>query len=423
MADTLSSTLTTDRVGVGLTIPPQRRGRLASGWLPWSQVKKLAQQPGSPRAIGPNCEIHCTKPGQAILYFRYQFRGAPHRMGLGPYQLTSAVELRETVEDLQRKVRGGVDPLAEKQAAKQAAVAAQTSAVTFADAAEKYISLHERAWRNPKHRQQWRNTIASFALPVIGKLPIEAITTDHVLQVLEPIWAATPETASRLRGRIEAILDASLPSDRVNPAMWRGRLKATLPVARKLKPIEHHAALPWREIPAFMARLRTWDGVSARALEFTILAGVRSGETRGARWREISDAVWMIPAMRTKTRKEHRIPLADAALAVLQGREACRRSSDDLIFPGLKDGVPLSDMSLAAVLKRMGHGKYTVHGFRSGFRDWAAETTGHDNIVVEMALGHAVGSAVEASYRRGDLFEKRKALMAEWAAYCAGVQK
>jgi integrase len=393
------------------------RGR-SDGWKTWAEIKKMAQVPTiSPRRIGPRCEIHCTRPGTTSVSFRYRFGDKDRRKVVGQYKdFTALAELQQVVEANHYKVRHGVDPLEEDAAAEQAAAAEQT----FAQVAERHIAAHEAAWRNPKHRQQWRNTVAGV-LPILGELPIKDIRIDHVLKVLEPLWAKTPETASRLRGRIEAIIDLAIARgwyDRENPARWR-LLKATLPAARKLKPITHYSALPWKEIPSFMARLQGQAGMSAKGLAFGILTACRSGEVRGARWREISpDAVWTIPAERTKTRKEHKVPLSAGALAVLEEVRPLRRSDGDLVFPGLKVGVSLSDMSLAAVLKRMGDGQYTVHGMRSCFRDWAAETTSFDNHVVEMALGHAINSAVEAAYRRGDLITKRTELMAAWATFC-----
>jgi integrase len=256
---------------------------------------------------------------------------------------------------------------------------------------------------------------------VLGALSIQAIDTNVVLRVLEPIWKTKPETASRVRGRIESILDwAKVRGLRQgeNPARWRGHLDHLLPAKSKVRRVKHHAALPYAELPKFIAELRTQEGVAARALEFTILTASRTGETIGAVWDELntSEKLWSIPADRMKAGRDHRVPISSRALEILRHEHDLRTS--DYVFPGGKAGKPLSNMAMTEVLRRMGRGNITVHGFRSTFRDWAAERTNFPNEVVEMALAHAVGDKVEAAYRRGDLFEKRRRLMAEWATYC-----
>jgi integrase len=311
-------------------------------------------------------------------------------------------------------------------AAKAAAEDAAVKRVTFRDAAQRYIDGHAPSWRNPKHAAQWGATIETYANPVFGDLPVGDVATTHVLAAIEPIWLSKPETASRLRGRIERILDlAKTRGWRAgeNPAAWKGHLALTLPARSKVRKVEHHAALPWREIADFMLALKDQQGVGARALQFAILTAARSGEVRGARWSEIdmSAATWIVPAGRMKGGREHRVPLPKTALDVLREMAAARLSKDSeaLVFPGRDAGRPLSDMSLTAVLRRMRRGDLTAHGFRSSFRDWAAETTANPTELVEMALAHAVGNKVEAAYRRGDLFEKRRRLMVEWASFCA----
>ena len=293
--------------------------------------------------------------------------------------------------------------------------------LTFKEASASYIASHKAGWRNGKHASQWENTLAAYAEPVLGALSIQAIDTGLVLKVLEPIWSAKPETASRVRGRIEAVLDwAEVRGLRrgENPARWRGHLDNLLPATAKVRRVEHHAALPYAELPGFIAKLRAQEGVAARALEFTILTAARTGDTIGALWDEVNtpDKVWIVPAERMKAGKEHRVPLSPRALAILKDEQEVRTS--DYVFPGGKAGKPLSNMAMTEVLRRMGRGDITVHGFRSTFRDWAAERTNFPSEVVEMALAHAVGDKVEAAYRRGDLFEKRRRLMAEWASYC-----
>ncbi len=261
--------------------------------------------------------------------------------------------------------------------------------------------------------------MAAYVYPHLGAMPVAEVATQQVLACLEPIWRVKPETASRVRGRIEAVLNAAkvrgLRSGD-NPAQWRGHLALVLPTKTKVRRIKHHAALPYGELPAFMAALRSQPGFAARALEFAILTGARTNEALGATWSEIDlvAGTWVVPAERMKAHREHRVPLSDAAVELLAGllREG------DYLFPGAKAGQPLSNMALLMTLRRMGRGCLTAHGFRSTFRDWAAETTAHPGDVVEMALAHTIGSQVEAAYRRGDLFEKRRRLMQEWAAFC-----
>jgi integrase len=374
------------------------------------------------------------KSGKRFWVFRYKVNGSKlreaglGRAGEGPNSVR-LVEARDKASLLFRQVKNGIDPLAARDAAAAAAkAAAQDSAVrrvTFREAARRFIDGHTPSWRNLKHTAQWGATIETYANPVFGDLPVGDIATAHVLAAVEPIWLTKPETASRLRGRIERILDfAKTRGWRLgeNPAGWKGHLALTLPARSKVRKVEHHAALPWKEIGDFMLSLKGQQGVGARALRFAILTAARSGEVRGARWEEIdiSAETWVVPARRMKGGREHRNPLSGPALGILREMAQARISNEpaELVFPGRDAGRPLSDMSLTAVLRRMGRGELTAHGFRSSFRDWAAETTAYPAELVEMALAHAVGSKVEAAYRRGDLFEKRRRLMDDWAAYC-----
>jgi integrase len=375
------------------------------------------------------------KSGVRFWIFRYKVNGSKLReAGLGRAgegrNSVRLAEAREKASSLFRQVKSGIDPLSARDAmaaaAKAAAEDAAVKRVTFRDAAQRYIDGHAPSWRNPKHAAQWGATIETYANPVFGDLPVGDVATTHVLAAIEPIWLSKPETASRLRGRIERILDlAKTRGWRAgeNPAAWKGHLALTLPARSKVRKVEHHAALPWREIADFMLALKDQQGVGARALQFAILTAARSGEVRGARWSEIdmSAATWIVPAGRMKGGREHRVPLPKTALDVLREMAAARLSKDSeaLVFPGRDAGRPLSDMSLTAVLRRMRRGDLTAHGFRSSFRDWAAETTANPTELVEMALAHAVGNKVEAAYRRGDLFEKRRRLMVEWASFCA----
>lgn len=356
--------------------------------------------------------------------FRYMREGRAREMSLGSVDSVSLAEAREKATEARRLLAQGLDPLTQREASR--AVPVPAAVVTFADAAERFINAKEAGWRNSKHRQQWRNTLGTYATPIIGTKAAAAVDTADLLRVLEPIWTAKPETAVRVRGRIEAVLDYAKVQgwrEGPNPAVWRGHLQLALPARAKVRAVEHHAALPWPEMPAFMAQLRAREGIGARALEFAILTAARSGEVRGARWVEIDQAraVWTIPADRMKAGKPHRVPLSAPALAVLAAMADLRDDKDGsgtLVFPGQRQGRPLSDMSLTAVLRRLNRADLTAHGFRSTFRDWCSEATDFPGAVAEMALAHAIGSGVEAAYRRGDLFSKRAELMAAWAIYC-----
>jgi integrase len=333
-----------------------------------------------------------------------------------------------------------VDPLEQRDTDAKAAAAdaqrAKVKAITFKDVAEKYMDAHEAGLSNAKHKTQWRNTMSSYAYPVMGALPVAEVETGHVLAVLEPIWRTKPETAVRVRGRIESILDYARALDwraGENPARWKGHLSNTLPARGKIAPAQHHPALPWPQIGGFYAALVDHPGVGALALQFAVLTAARSGEVLGAVWSEIDLAakVWTIPGERMKAGKEHRVPLSVAALAVLETAQALRTKAigDEHVFPGAYPGRPLTNMAMRMVLRRMKapdgkpwsdeKGEEVVpHGFRSTFRDWAAERTSYPNEVVEMALAHAIDDKTEAAYRRGDLFEKRARLMREWGKFC-----
>ena len=370
--------------------------------------------------------------------FRYTRGGRMREMGLGRAgDDDAAVKLkdaREAAAALLRKVRAGVDPLDEREAdAKAAAAEAQRAAIrgmAFRTVAERYLEAHEETWRNPKHRMQWRNTLDAYAYPHFGDLPVGEVGTDHVLAALEPIWRAKPETAVRVRGRIESVLDYATAREwrsGENPARWRGHLSNLLPARGKVAPVEHHAALPWKEVGAFLPLLKAQAGVAAKALQFLILTAARSGEVLGARWGEIdhSGRVWTVPPGRMKAGREHRVPLSDAAIAVLDDMKALRTSDspDSYIFPGAQPGRPLSIMAMTMVLRRMKRGDLTVHGFRSTFRDWVGESTATPREIAEAALAHTLGDKTEAAYARGDLFAKRVRLMSQWAKFCALPQR
>jgi integrase len=338
-------------------------------------------------------------------------------MGLGPLHTISLSDARERALQARKQLSEGIDPLLARQEKRSQELLAQARSISFRDCAEKLIESHESGWRNADHRRQWRATLQRYVFPVLGDLPVGAVDTVAVLKVLEPIWKKTPETASRVRGRIEAVLNwASARGYRTgeNPARWRGHLDHLLPARTKIARVKHHPALPYRDVATFMAELRKRDGASFRALEFCILTATRTRETLGARWSEIDGDVWTIPAERMKGGRAHRVPLTAAALALL-GRSD---RTSEFVFPGARPDGSLNNAAMLRALGRMGHSGLTVHGFRSTFRDWAAETTNHPNHVVEMALAHEVADEVEAAYRRGDLFEKRQTLMKDWATYC-----
>ena len=344
-------------------------------------------------------------------------------MGLGGFPGVTLAGAREAARKARELIRSGVDPIDQGRAARSELRAKQAATLTFKQCAEKYISAHRAGWKNAKHIQQWENTLAAYAYPVFGSLAVRDVGLAHVLQVLEPIWTEKNETAVRLRGRIESVLDwATTRGQRegVNPARWRGHLDKLLAKPDKVTKVEHHAALPVGEVGAFMVRLQRAEGMGARALHFAILTAARSGEVRGAKWSEIDlDAkVWTVPADRMKAGKEHRVPLPDAAVELLKALPQVDKP--DLVFPAVRGGQ-LSDMTLSAVLRRMGV-PAVPHGFRSTFRDWAAERTAYPRDVAEMALAHAIGDKVEAAYRRGDLFEKRRHMMNDWAKFLARVE-
>jgi len=347
---------------------------------------------------------------------RVMVGGKRRDMGLGGYPDVTLTGAREAARDARAKIERGVDPIEDRKALKSALRSVAAKVVTFEEAAAAYIAAHEKSWKNDKHRQQWTNTLTAHAYPHLGKLSVRDIELAHVLAALEPIWAEKTETASRLRGRIETVLDWATARgyrDGLNPARWRGHLDKMLAAPNKIAKVKHRAALPFAKVPEFMVRLRAADGMGARALEFAILTATRSGEVRGARWSEVEleEKVWVIPDERMKAGREHRVPLSQVALDLLKALP--RVDGLDLIFPS-PTGKALSDMTLSAVMRRM-EVDAVPHGFRSTFRDWAAERTNYPRDVAEMALAHTIGDKVEAAYRRGDLFEKRRRMMADWA--------
>lgn len=355
--------------------------------------------------------------------FRFERNGRERQMGLGPFHTVSLAEARQRARNARLLVLDGKDPIEVRKAQRTAWQLEATKAMTFEHCGQAYIKAHSPSWRNDKHRDQWAATLKSFAYPIFGKLPVEMVDTTLVLKAIEPIWVEKTDTANRTRGRIETVLDwARARGYRAgdNPARWRGHLDQLLPRKSRLAPTKHRPAMPFKEIPSFMVELCKQDKASARALELLILTAARTNEILGAQRREfdIEECLWTVPRSRTKSGREHRVPLSQRAVGILKVLPL----PDDpnaYVFLGRGVGRPLSNVVMLKLLREMGHKDIVVHGFRSSFRDWIAETTSHENIVAEMALAHVVGDGVEASYRRGDLMQKRRALMDDWAGYCS----
>lgn len=375
------------------------------------------KQPGL-HADGNGLYLHVAPSGAKSWRLIYRFGRKRCELGLGALSTTSLAEARDGAGKARALVKSGVDP---KTARRSDNDRTNTS---FGSVASDLIDGIENGWRNAKHRQQWRNTLATYAAS-IWSMDVASIGVDDVVAVLRPIWGTKPETASRVRGRIERVLDAAkvrgLRTDD-NPARWRGTLSLLLPARKAKGNARHHAAMPFGDMPAFMTSLRSRPATAARALEFTVLTAARTSEVLRATWREvdIEGRLWTVPASRMKTGKTHRVPLSDTAVALLTGMASESGSSPNgYIFTGLKPDRPLSNMSMAMLLRRMGIDHATVHGFRSSFRDWAGETTPFPREIAEAALAHAVGNEVERAYRRGDALDKRRAMMAAWADFLA----
>ena len=387
------------------------------------QVSRLRAPGLHPVGGVAGLRLQVTATGARSWILRATIGGKVSDKGLGGYPDVTLAGAREAARAVRAKIAAGVNPIDEARATRSALQAAVAAAWTFDQCAAACITDKTPGWKNAKHAAQWTATLETYASPVIGRLLARDIEMSHVRDVLKLIWTTKTETATRVRARIEAVLDwATVHGYRqgLNPARWKGHLDAVLAPASKVAKVVHHAALPADAVGAFMRDLRAADGMGARALEFAILTAARSGEVRGATWAEIDlDArVWTVPAERMKMGREHRVPLSAAALQVLAALP--RSKGADLVFVAPKGGE-LSDMTLSAVVRRMGV-PAVPHGFRSTFRDWAAEQTNYPRDVAEMALAHAIGDRVEAAYRRGDLFAKRVKLMNLWAAFCARVQ-
>jgi integrase len=370
---------------------------------------------------GAGLYLRVSTSGSKSWVFRFKDGGRLREMGLGSLNTISLAEARQRAAGCRKMRQDGLDPIAEKKAGRLKAKLEAARAMTFQQCAEAFIEARKAGWQNAKHVAQWSSTLRTYAYPVFGSLPVQHVDVSLIAKVLEPIWKTKTETASRLRGRIERVLDwATVRGYRQgdNPARWRGHLDQLLVARSRVQKVRHHPALAYPEMGQFMAALREQESTSALALEFLILTATRTAEVIGATWAEIDfdAAVWTIPAERMKSRKEHRVPLSRPALAILKRLDKHRHG--EFVFTGAKPDRSLSNMALLMLLERMGRSGLTVHGFRSTFRDWAAERTSFSREVAEHALAHSLPDKVEAAYRRGDLFDKRRRLMDAWAKFC-----
>ncbi|WP_186207449.1 tyrosine-type recombinase/integrase [Burkholderia gladioli] len=355
--------------------------------------------------------------------FRYMRQGKARGMGLGPVHTVSLVDAREKALDCRRQLINGIDPLADKLAKRRAAKRDRVPSLPFRDCAAQYIEAHRGSWKNEKHAAQWESTLTTYAHPVIGDTPVVEIDTDDIVKILEPIWATKTETATRLRGRIESILAwATVRRYRagLNPARWKGHLDQLLAKPSRLQKVKHHAALPYAEVCSFMALLKAREGIAVMALQLAILTASRTNEVIAALGSEfdLDASIWTIPGERMKSGREHRVPLSTTSIELL--KPLLDIHPDAFVFPAARNGKHLSNMAMLELLKRMGRGDLTVHGFRSTFKDWTRETTDYPREVSEAALAHIIGDQTEAAYARGDLFAKRARLMQDWADYVAG---
>jgi integrase len=369
----------------------------------------------------PGLLLQVSTSGAKSYLLRYELRGAERMLGLGGANVFSLKEARERARAARQLLADGIDPLEAKRADAAAAKAAAAKRLSFAEAATRYAAQHDKRWNNANHRGQFLSSLRTYAFSIIGDLDVSAVDTALVLKCIEPVWTTKTTTADRVRNRIEGVLDwATVRGHRSgdNPARWKGHLDQVLPARGDIAKIQHHPALPYAGLPQFMADLERRESIGARALKFTILTAARTGEVIGATWGEVDldSATWTIPAPRTKARREHRVPLSPAVLELL--RSLPREEGNPFVFIGGKVNGGLSHLPMLGVLNTMGRTDITVHGFRSTFRDWAAEQTAYPREIAELALAHAVGSAVERAYRRADLFEKRRRLMDDWARYC-----
>jgi integrase len=371
-------------------------------------------------ADGGGLYLRIGRNGSKSWCLRYMLEGKAREMGLGGASKIGLGDARKRAAAQRALLADKIDPLKRRQTEYTAKKIEAARAMTFDDCGSAYIKAHGVGWRNAKHRQQWQNTLATYVSPKFGSVPVGEVDVGMVMKAIEPLWTTKPETAVRVRGRIEAVLDWAKARgfrDGENPARWRGHLSNLLPARAKVRPVKHHVALPYVEIGAFMTDLRTREGAAAAALEFLILTAARTGEVIGARRTEIDFArrIWTVPAERMKGKREHRVPLSPAAM---KGLERAKVEGSEFLFAGIKAGQGLSNMALLKVLERMNRGDLTVHGFRATFKTWATERSNFARELVEAALAHILEDKTEAAYQRGDLLEKRRRLMNVWAEFC-----
>ncbi|WP_163560923.1 site-specific integrase [Halomonas sp. NO4] len=357
---------------------------------------------------------------------RFTLKGKRREMGLGSFPDTGLADARRKAEHYRRLAKDGTDPIQARDVEQQ-----ENSTPTFTSCAARYIQSHRRSWRNAKHARQWVSTLKTYARPAIGHMPVDEIDTQDIVSILNPIWASKTETAKRVQGRIENVLDyaaAHKYRDESNPARWRGHLDKLLAKPSRVKNVSHHPAMPYDEVAAFIAELQGYTSISSKALQFLILTATRTSEVLRTEWPEIDlkNATWTIPAERMKARREHRVPLSTQAVSLLS--DLPRVQGNPYVFPGARLGRPLSNMAMLQLMRGMGYGvggnrgDYVPHGFRSSFRDWSGEVSSYPRDVAEMALAHTIENKVEAAYRRGDLFEKRRSMMQDWSDFITGTQ-
>lgn len=382
------------------------------------EVKRLTN-PGH-QAVGgvSGLLLQITKTGAKSWILRTIVGAKRRDIGLGGFPDVTLAQARDKARELKDQIRAGIDPVEQRKAARAALISTNGKLISFTDAAYKFLSAKRSEFKNAKHAAQWQTTLETYAFPFIGRMMVDSIELPHIVQVLEPLWITKTETATRLRGRIESVLTWAKVSgyrEGENPARWKDNLDGVLPKPGKLKKVQHHKAIPWRDAALFMTQLRQCEGMAAKALEFLILTATRSGEVRGAQWQEIDlqARIWTIPGERMKADKEHVVPLCDDAMGILEKLPIFE--DNNLLFPAPRGGQ-LSDMTLSAVMRRM-KVDATPHGFRSTFRDWCSESTNYPNEVAEMALAHTIANGVEKAYRRGDLLAKRTNLMKDWCKY------
>jgi integrase len=381
------------------------------------QVEKI-------KAVGDYCDggglwLQVSGKNAKSWIFRYSLRGRAREMGLGSTSRIALAEVRDERDKYNRLLRDHIDPIEHRKRQRAETALAEAATITFKEAAAAYCATHRAGWKSFKHATQWAASLSTYAEPTIGNLAVRDINTGHIHRMLEPIWSVMPDTASRVRGRIESVLDwarvKGYRGDGENPARWRGNLDHLFPKPSKVRKVEHYAALPYAELPAFMDKLRRQQGPAARALEFTILTSARLSESRNATLQEIdhSSKVWAVPSERMKGGKEHRVPLCKRALEL-----AAMGDTQHLFASPYFPGKAISESRLRELLRHLGHGDITIHGFRATFKTWAMERTRFDNPVIESALAHISGNRVERAYMRGDVLEKRRQLMNAWADFC-----